>query len=169
MAWFHLAVAAAFAVIVAMRGSMPVARLGVGAMLCGTLAYEACAGLLRRVHAGGEAFSPSSFAVQALEFEEELLLTEQVELLLTEEDRVRPTFPSEADELILDDILAELGPESRVVRLFDRAAMPTPGQLNARIERHLREAPPQQVQRLQPADASEALHEALAELRRSLG
>ena len=163
------AVAAAFAVIVGLRGAMPVARLGVGAMLCGTLAYEACAWLLRRVHAGGEAFEPSSFDVQALEFEEELLLTEQVELLLTDEDRVRPNFASEADELILDDILAQLGPESRVVRLFDRAAMPTAGQLNDRIERHLRGAPPQQAQRPQPADASEALHEALAELRRSLG
>jgi len=69
--------------------------------------------------------------------------------------------PESDDELVLDDILAELGPESRVVRLFDRAAMPTPGQLNQRIERHLAAG-------TAPADASEALHEALAELRRSL-
>jgi hypothetical protein len=178
------AAAVAFVVIVAMREALPLPRLGAGALLFGALAYEACAGALRRVPAGGEAFSSSSFDLPDLEFEEELLLTEQakllfteeelllteqVELLLTEEDRFRPMAASEADELVLDDILAELGPESRVVRLFDRAAMPTPGQLNDRIERHLRGAPSQQAQRPQPADASEALHEALAELRRSLG
>ncbi|HET7576060.1 MAG TPA: hypothetical protein VFK19_05770 [Sphingomicrobium sp.] len=65
-----------------------------------------------------------------------------------------------ADEpLSLDDILAELGPDSRVVRLFDPATMPSPTELGARIDRHLDPA---------PVDASEALHEALAELRRSL-
>ena len=64
------------------------------------------------------------------------------------------------DALLLDDILAEIGPDSRVVRLFDRDAMPTPAQLKARIDRHLEgERAP---------DASRALHEALAELRRSL-
>lgn len=65
-----------------------------------------------------------------------------------------------AEELLaLDDILAELGPDSRVVRLFDPATMPSPAELGARIDRHLDPA---------PVDASEALHEALAELRRSL-
>ena len=68
----------------------------------------------------------------------------------------------EQQPLVLDDILAEVEPDSRVVRLFDRAAMPTPGQLNARIERHLTGDPSA------PHDASEALHEALEELRRSL-
>ncbi|MGE5563972.1 MAG: hypothetical protein ACM3ZV_11815 [Bacillota bacterium] len=84
------------------------------------------------------------------------------ELLLT--DRFEPEPGAEEEPLVLDDILAELGPDSRVVRLFDPAAMPTPGQLNDRIERHLVRDPP-------PAachDASQALHEALAELRRSL-
>jgi hypothetical protein len=68
------------------------------------------------------------------------------------------------EPLVLDDILADLGPDSRVVRLFDPAAMPTPGQLNARIARHLdRDAAP-----VASHDASQALHDALAELRRSL-
>jgi hypothetical protein len=82
------------------------------------------------------------------------------ELLLTE--RLEPDAPDD-DELVLDDILAALGPQSRVVRLFDPAAMPTPGQLNQRIERHL-----VKDDTAAPADASHALHEALAELRRSL-
>lgn len=81
---------------------------------------------------------------------EELLLTERYE-------------PAE-EPLVLEDILGEIEPDSRVVRLFDPAAMPTPGQLNDRIQRHLvRGAPP-----APPQDASQALHDALAELRRSL-
>jgi len=66
--------------------------------------------------------------------------------------------------LLLDDILAQLGPDSRVVRLFDPDAMPTPGQLKSRIDRHLEPAhgPPELP------DAGQALHDALDELRRSI-
>ena len=95
----------------------------------------------------------------------ELLLTpdDQVaadELLLTEADRAG----TDAGTLELDDILAELGPDSRVVRLFDRKAMPTPGQLKTRIDDHLQHGTPAPVQ----SDAAQALSDALAELRRSL-
>lgn len=85
---------------------------------------------------------------------------EEPELLLTD----RYEAPATADALVLDDILAKLGPDSRVVRLFDPAAMPTPGQLNSRIAEHLeKDAPP-----VAPQDASQALHDALAQLRRSI-
>lgn len=57
-------------------------------------------------------------------------------------------FP-DAPELLLDDVLAAAGPDSRVVRLFDPAATPSD--------------PP-----LLSADASQALYDAFAELRRSL-
>ena len=88
---------------------------------------------------------------------------EPAELLLTD---VVQSAPRPADDpLVLDDILAELGPDSRVVRLFDPAAMPTAGQLKARIDRHLATG----TSAASPPDASDALHEALAELRRSLG
>ncbi|MES2137441.1 MAG: hypothetical protein V4502_10340 [Pseudomonadota bacterium] len=85
------------------------------------------------------------------------------ELLLTED--LRPADAGAGDDpLLLDDILAELGPDSRVVRLFDPSAMPTPGQLTARIEQHLgKDGPP-----VMPHDASEALFDALDQLRRSL-
>jgi hypothetical protein len=43
--------------------------------------------------------------------------------------------------------------------------MPTPGQLKSRIDRHLQ----QETSGSRSHDASQALHEALAELRRSLG
>ena len=68
------------------------------------------------------------------------------------------------EPLDLDDILVELGSDARVVRLFDPAAMPTPGELKGRIDDHLDEMP----DAARSADAAQALHDALAELRRSL-
>src|SRR5437763_1403803 len=147
-------------------------------------AAAAIAGLLsasglRRVAAEDRRFAVPEFELPAVEQfepdellltdEVELLLTDSVELVLTDADRLRPAQAHAPEELMLDDILAELGPNSRVVRLFDPAAMPTPGQLNARIERHLGEgtsplAPPD----ASAPDASQALYDALAELRRSL-
>jgi hypothetical protein len=113
---------------------------------------------------------------------EELLLTERVaphdELLLT--DRIAPAGElvlTDADRvdgpLMLDDILADLAPDSRVVRLFDRKAMPAPataGQLHSRIAAHLADGAPPDAPPDDPAssDASQALSAALAELRRSL-
>jgi hypothetical protein len=104
-------------------------------------------------------------------------LTAADELVLTDADRLMPADElvlSQADRLdaaaplVLDDILAAIGPESRVVRLFDRKAMPTPpptpGQLQSRIADHLGDGAP----RFAPSDASQALSAALAELRRSL-
>jgi len=68
------------------------------------------------------------------------------------------------DELLLDDVLANLPPDSRVVRLFDSAPVPTAGELQARIDRHLRA----EHRPIAPPDASHELHEALDALRRSL-
>lgn len=87
------------------------------------------------------------------------------ELLLSYADRLDAVpLPGSEAPLMLDDILAEIGPDSRVVRLFDRKAMPTPGQLKSRIDHHLA----RDAGRAGTTDASEALSEALAELRRSL-
>ena len=83
-------------------------------------------------------------------------------LLLTE--RYEGPRPTSEEPLWLDDILAKLSSDSRVVRLFDPATMPTPGQLKSRIDEHLdHEATPEQH-----AEGVQALHDALAELRRSL-
>jgi hypothetical protein len=113
----------------------------------------------------GSSFAPPVFSLAdfgAFEPDELLLSAEDrlapEELLLTEEDRI-----TEAGEpLLLDDVLTKMGPDSRVVRLFDRNSMPTPGQLQSRIDNHIGHR-----QSVAP-DASEALSEALAELRRSL-
>jgi len=82
---------------------------------------------------------------------------EEPELLLTEFFHPEPATPSE-DTLILDDILAKLSADSRVVRLFDPAAMPTAGELKSRIDRHLDE----ETSAAQTSDATQVRREALA-------
>ena len=125
--------------------------------VAGAAASALCIALLalRSIAPGDHEFSLGQFALGELEFEE------LDELLLTEADRVDSAG---GDELVLDDILANLSDDSRVVRLFDASAMPTPGQLRARVDRHLGQARAAS----EAPDASAALHEALAELRSSL-
>jgi hypothetical protein len=86
----------------------------------------------------------------------------QAELLLTE--RYEPQSELAPEPLLLDEIAAGLDPDSRVVRLFGEGSAPTPGQLKSRIDRHLERSAPEP----QNFDAAQALHEALAELRRSI-
>lgn len=134
---------------------------------------------------------PALLAAPVAPEAEELLLTEQVEspaadtedaeLLLIETyqaeevgepQSIGPAEPEpgeagkpvEEQRSLLEDKLAELGPDSRVVRLFDPAAMPTPGQLGSRIDQHLQSEPAA----VQSAEAAQALQDALAELRRSI-
>ena len=78
-------------------------------------------------------------------------------------ERLSAPRPVEAaDELLLEDVLEAVEPDSRVVRLFEHGK--TPGELHARIERHLQDAPG-----LSGApDATQELHDAIAALRRSL-
>jgi hypothetical protein len=129
------------------------------------LAHLLCSSALQAVAHGARQFKVPVFDVGDIEtIDDELLLTDADriapdELVLTDADRLNG-----GGALVLDDILAEIGPDSRVVRLFDRSAMPTPGQLKSRIDRHRSQA-------AAPAgapDASQALSDALAELRRSL-
>jgi hypothetical protein len=126
-------------------------------------AYFLCIRVLRGIAPSAARHPLPDFAPPALERARlgELVLTEADrldELLLTDSDRL----PAGGEPLVLDDILAEIGPNSRVVRLFDPSAMPTPGQMRDRIDRHLDEGT------AASADDSQALFEALAELRRSL-
>ena len=111
-------------------------------------------------------FKDELILTNADRFVGELVLTNadrlDTELVLTDGDRLDTRTPEEP--LVLDDILAELGPDARVVRLFDRRAMPTPGQLKSRIDDHLGQG----ARPVVSSDAAQALSEALAELRRSL-
>ena len=67
--------------------------------------------------------------------------------------------------LLLDDPRVTTPLDSRVVQLFAGGRMPTAGQLQRRIDRHL--AGGEQLAST-TTDASDALGEALAELRRTL-
>jgi hypothetical protein len=152
------------------------------------IAYLLCSRTLRAVTKKVPRFAVPVFDVREIEWIEatdELVLTEadrlapEDELVLTEADRLAPedelvltdadrleaaAAPGQDEPLVLDDILAAIGPDARVVRLFDRKAMPTPGQLKSRIDRHLGQGSSDAAQ----SDASQALSDALAELKRSL-
>ena len=127
-----------------------------GAAAVAALAYWLCVRTLEAVQPQRPRLPVPVFDVRQIDE------VEPEELLLTDVHE-QPCEPAE-EPLVLDDILAELQPDSRVVRLFDRAAMPTPGEISARIDRHLAGEPSAGV----VPDASQALHDALAELRRSL-
>ena len=155
--------------------------LSVSALLQWPITCAACAGLIAAFVCfrllASTTYRRPQFAVPVFnirEFDgfdtEELLLTdaerldaEPQELILGDDDRL-DGLGQQASPLLLDDILAQIGPDARVVRLFDRTQMPTPGQLRSRIDNHLSEP----RQRAAIPDASSALSEALAELRRSL-
>ena len=123
-------------------------------------AYIISLRVLARVDAEG------SFVIPKFEQAELPDAIELEELLLTDSDRLpQSRLPQDEEPLLLDDVLAELDAESRVVRLFDVNRMPTPGQLDARIREHLGSP---RAAAAAPPDATQALHDALAELRRSL-
>jgi hypothetical protein len=156
-----------------------ITSLGAAAILAAAAAYAISRFTTSAVTVGAGATAALFVALQVLQsigrnehdlplaqFEPaDLVIEERDELLLTEADRVDQAQSRDLDDaFLLEDVLTELGNESRVVRLFDASAMPTPGQFRARIDRHLNHAHAQG----RTADASEALHDALAELRRSL-
>ena len=153
--------AAAFAAAVAYAalrfGPIPAAIAGVGA-------FFAIFRLLGRVGAGASTFALEHFEASALPpaaEPEEMLLTEVYEPE-AEELLLDDVFTESDAVLVLEDVLARLGENSRVIRLFDPAAMPTPGELQSRIDRHLDQSPERN------AEASRALHDALSDLRKSL-
>ncbi len=92
-------------------------------------------------------------------------------VLLTFEIDAIPLADADDDhELLLDDPVSAPIAQSRVVSLFGAAVtLPTAGELQRRIDRHLDLAatPQWSGPHLLP-DASDALFEALADLRRSL-
>jgi hypothetical protein len=147
------AAAVGFAVGSLLRGNVGHPKLEVVAGAALISAYLISNRILRKVGSGASRHRLQEFAPPALEA---LPLDE---LVLTEADRLHAHVE---EPLELTDILAEIAPDSRVVRLFDPSSMPTPGQLRDRIDRHLDEGT------AAPADDSQALFEALAELRRSL-
>jgi len=107
-----------------------------GAAVAASLAFLAAYAVLRRIGGEQAALALNHFSLHEIAIE------------------------PEPEALLLDDILARMEPESRVVRLFAPEPLPTAGQLQARIDRRIGVAP--------DVDAADALHEALADIRRSL-
>jgi hypothetical protein len=188
-ALFAAAVAYSVYALLAAAGLQP--QFALGAAAAGTLAYLPCSRLLAIAGGRTPGFVLPDFQLPDFGFAEpleELLLTERLapeelllndrvapdELLMTDADRVGP---ADQAPLVLDDIFAEIGPDARVVRLFDRKAMAapalTPGQLQSRIADRLADGAPPVAPSHRPglsnrSDDSQALSAALAELRRSL-
>lgn len=106
---------------------------------------------LRSVEPQPAAFAMPTFAVEVIDCVDEMILSDG--------DRMLPPTADD-DALILDDVIPPIGPDSRVVRLFDRDAMPK----SPPVARNPGEAGSASA----PPDASQALHEALAQLRNSL-
>ncbi len=69
---------------------------------------------------------------------------------------------ADEEELLLDDALDLVSDQSQVIRLFDPAQMPTAGELQERIDRHLGSGP-----RAVP-DSTNELYAALSALRQTL-
>jgi hypothetical protein len=126
------------------------------ACVSGLLAYPMAVVLLRRLEGQAKPFPQLFFEMVEIE---SVSTPDADELLLTDACRLETANNDEA--LMLEDVLAEVAPEARIVQLFDPAAMPTSRQLQDRIDRHLVGGTP-------APDASEALFAALADLRRSL-
>jgi hypothetical protein len=162
--------AVAFAAFAGLRSILPLLQAGSCASGAALFAFVLCRSAMAVVRRGDAEMRLSIFDVRELEpFEsDELLLTDAdrytVELVLTDSDRLSVQNLAQQQPLLLEDALPGPASDARVVRLFDRKAMPTPGQLQSRIDDHLAQARPPSGQ----SDASQALAAALAELRRSL-
>jgi hypothetical protein len=160
--------AAAFASATALAlppfGVIPSAT-GTGALALSWLA-------LRRLGWGAKSLPLSDFDQSELEREFARLADEMQDsgafgASITEEHAEELILESElqassAEELVLENQLPPAEEDSRVVRLFDPRS-DTAGEMQERIEKHLRTSP-----RPQPPDATQELHEALSVLRQSL-
>lgn len=157
--WLDALATAIFTAAVSFALAKLAPGLGLGIVVASLLAFAGCWVSLHRIPADSRLPLPKFDLVHPA-FEDHAEDEEIEALILTEED----IFALPADELLLDDVLEEPGSDSRVVRLFAPGQLPTPGELKASIDRHLHaRGHPTAI-----PDASEALSEALDQLRRSL-
>ncbi|RST31660.1 hypothetical protein HMF7854_13060 [Sphingomonas ginkgonis] len=152
-----------------------------------SLGFGVALGGLRRVGSRQAPLRLPAFTPAALfdDAEDALLLTEVATGFGPEELLLDQLLAPENDELLLDDPLPEADRDARVVQLFGPGTgrpLPTAGELSARIDAHLLKGaggattagvaegiagPGASVHPLN-ADASAALHHALADLKRTL-
>jgi hypothetical protein len=164
---FEVAPAAIFgsAAVFASAAALSLPRFDAIPLSTGLGALAASWLLLRRLGRSAGELPLASFDQSDLEIELASLAEEmqrgdgqpELEELVLEEEAAL-----DSGELVLDDPLPAVEEDSRVIRLFDPSSE-TAGQMQARIDRHLRATvrPPL-------SDATQELHEALSALRQSL-
>lgn len=131
----------------------------VAVAMCSIAAFAVAFAVLRSVRPKARDF-PIAFEIDPIEFSLPVDVLE-----LSEADRLDTALVGSrvlADAILLDDPLPRVSADSRVVQLFGPRSA-TAGELLSRIDRHRdeRSVPA-------PGDASDALFEALSDLRRSL-
>ena len=166
------------AVAFAISTALSLQRFDVITLSAGVGAFALSWLLLRRLGSGRDSLPLADFNQSDLErelatlaeemqrsdfVEDELLLEYDLAAPFEDELILEDEFASHsADELLLDDPVTGAPEDSRVIRLFDPRTE-TAGEMQARIDRHLRNTP-----RPPLSDATQELHEALAALRSSL-
>jgi hypothetical protein len=160
------AVAVGFAIFHAVDRITDLAGMVAAGGVSAIAAFPGALFLLRALEGGPKPFPQPIFDILKIE---PVPLADLGELVLSDSDRLDELVLGETDRLddqplMLEDVLVDVEPDSRVVQLFDPSAMPTPGQLKDRIDRHLDGG----TSHSPSPDASEALLAALADLRRSL-
>jgi hypothetical protein len=163
--------AVGYAMYGVLGNDLPQPELGACMLVGAAIAYSLCRHALTLVAERERGFIVRAFDPREIETlpTDELVLTDADRLgranpeplVLTDADRLHPVEPK---ELVLEDVLPGVAPDARVVRLFDRKAMPSAGELQSRIDSRVARGSAPQTS----ADAAQALSAALAELRRSL-
>lgn len=119
-----------------------------GASICAAFALTHAVMRLTGAHRDARPAEP--VGIEPLPFDERALAQAEASEA-AEAARPLPPLPDADEPLVLDDILAEMAPESRVVRLFGpREEAPTAGELKDKIDQHLL-----QQQKPQPQDSED--------------
>ena len=162
---FEFAPAAIFGAAVGFATAlwMALPPLDVTPLASGSAAFGAAWLGLHAFGSRGREFPLTQFETPEAKFELSPVgeLLEQADVVAIVEQLGAASAKPASDELVLDDVLAAVESDSRVVQLFE--ASDTAGEMQARIDRHLRSST-----RQIPPDATQELHDALAALRRSL-
>jgi hypothetical protein len=147
---------------------LPLPLAAAASALAALIAWVVCQQALKSIGLPANSFEVPIFYVRGLDplaAEETAEVEEIVEQPPEESPEGDEIADAPAEEpLVLDDVLAELEPDSRVISLFDPSTMPSPGELQGRIDQHLAGHPAES----QPLDATQQLYDALAQLRQSL-
>ena len=133
------------------------------AAITGATLFVMGGALMRRTNEEPSAFVFASFGEEFADTDEDAdFIDLDAESEWHEEEVNLPATEHDMEEgiLLLEDALCKATPDSRVVRLFEAQPMPTAGELQQRIERHLEPEP--------VVETGDELKQAIADLRHAL-